>query len=586
MSLYIRNAVIILFAILPLHVFAIPQWCVAGSDNGPCADTPEAAAKYHMDIYNVGGKCSKEYQGVTASDQYGPLIASYKIEWGKSGNNPCPNTTNGFVKRMYPCPAGTQLDPVLAICTKYALAVGDGNPPPQQCTGNPIEINSGNKIQQEEDIFPKGKGLVSFYRVYSGSGGQWHHNYDLKLKNVDPYAIEVGYKNKSSDYGSMADACGLGWAEIRGGINESWAVGATAQLKDNSCQIIKNGVVARVLPLIPANPQYIRWIPGEIHLIRADGSSFSFQYLNKLDFTSINGSYGAVKRIPPNYMADANAVAWVFTDTQNQIEEYSADGKLLSITSPTGSKQTLGYDANTGLLSQVQDSVGGKLLFLYENNLLSGVKTDANKTIGFSYNGVGLLSTVTRPDNTTRQYHYEDARFPRALTGITDERGARYATWTYDDKGRAISSEHANGADKTLLGFNADGSVTVTNTLDKKTTYRFGDILGGRRIVSVEGQPTSNCLGANQNYTYTPEGWLASKTDWKGIKTTYQYNTKGQEVSRTEAEGTAVAKIITTEWHPTLNVKTKVTEPDKETAYSYDEKGVVTKQSVKSTKVQ
>src|SRR5690606_26020131 len=164
---------------------------------------------------------------------------------------------------------------------------------------------------------------------------------------------------------------------------------------------------------------------------------------------------------------------------------------------------------------------------------------------------------VQRPDQAQRIYHYEDSRFPTYLTGITDERGVRYATWTYDDQGRAISSEHAGGTDKTLLAFNADGSTTVTNPLGKQTTYHFDDIAGARRVTQVEGHATTSCEGANQNYTYTPEGWLASKTDWKGNTTTYSYNTFGQEISRTEASGTPEARTITTEWHPDFYVKTR-----------------------------
>ena len=145
-----------------------------------------------------------------------------------------------------------------------------------------------------------------------------------------------------------------------------------------------------------------------------------------------------------------------------------------------------------------------------------------------------------------------------------------------------ISSEHAGGVEKTLLAFNADGSTTVTNALNKKTIYRFADIAGARRVVKVEGQPTTNCVGANQEYAYTQQGWLESKTDWKGVKTTYLYNTIGQETARTEASGTNEAKVISTEWHPTLYLKTKIKEPTKETVFRYDAEGRLLNQTTTS----
>ena len=62
----------------------------------------------------------------------------------------------------------------------------------------------------------------------------------------------------------------------------------------------------------------------------------------------------------------------------------------------------------------------------------------------YSYDSYHRLVRVEYPDGTTRQYHYENADFYYALTGITDENGVRYATFAYDSQGRAISTEHAD----------------------------------------------------------------------------------------------------------------------------------------------
>ena len=59
----------------------------------------------------------------------------------------------------------------------------------------------------------------------------------------------------------------------------------------------------------------------------------------------------------------------------------------------------------------------------------------------------------------------------------------------------------------------------------------------------------------------------------KGIVTTYDYNDRGLEVTRTEASGTAQARTVTTEWHPSLYLPLAVTEPDRITRYQYDAQG-------------
>ncbi|UXY54078.1 RHS repeat protein [Pseudomonas tohonis] len=179
-----------------------------------------------------------------------------------------------------------------------------------------------------------------------------------------------------------------------------------------------------------------------------------------------------------------------------------------------------------------------------------------------------------------RTYQYENTQNPNLLTGITDERGIRYATWAYDDQGRAISSEHAGGAERTLVSYNADGSSTVTNALGKRTTYRFQTIQGVRRITAIEGEPSANCPNSNSTFTYDDRGLVKTRTDNKGNVTTFDYNERGLEVSRTEAFGTAQARTVTITWHPTLFLPATVTEPDRITTYSYDDQGRQLSQSV------
>lgn len=474
------------------------------------------------------------------------------------------------------CPVG--YSNVDGRCIKYVAVAPEDSPPSSCPVGNPIDTSTGAKIQKETDVASQGVGQTGFERTYNNSnkalGGSWYNSHQKSLRVISPEKIQI-IRDKSSPYGSKATACTNGWNELKTRITDAWAQGASAQYVNNTCQVVRNNVVVRNIPIVPEGQNIEIYIkPGAIQLVRENGSILSFGLGAGDQYTELNGERGQLVAIN-----NAAPITWRYKAPNGDVEDYNADGKLLSITARNGVKQELFYDATSGLLTRVKDSTNRELLFSYNGNKISSITVDSNKTTTYAYNASGLITQVTRPDNTTRIYHYEDSRFPTYLTGITDERNKRYATWTYDAQGRAIASEHAGGAEKTLLSFNADGSTTVTNALNKQTIYRFADIAGARRVVKVEGQPTTNCLGANQDYTYTNEGWLASKTDWKGIKTTYQYNTLGQEISRTEAFGTPEARTITTEWHPSLYIKTKVTEPGKETVFSYDANGRLLNQS-------
>lgn len=481
------------------------------------------------------------------------------------------------------CPSPEEVNTNLYIeCKRYAyVAFAFHDLPQPQCqaqAGNPIDTSTGTKIQKEIDISARGVGQISFERIYSNadkrSSLRWFNPYQKSLRVVEEEKLQYA-REKSSPYSSQSIACTSGWDEMKTKFTEPWVQGVTVQYINDSCNLMRNGVVLGSLGIVPYGKELHAYLikPGSIQLLRENGSVISFGLRSNGQYQGLNGIHGQLIKV-----ADS-PVAWRFKAISGETEEYDDAGKLISITTSNGMKQELFYDPANGLLTRVKDSTNRELLFSYADKKISSVTVDGNKTTSYAYNSSGLITQVTRPDNTTRIYHYEDTRFPTALTGITDERNKRYATWAYDAQGRAISSEHAGGAEKTLLSFNADGSTTVTNSLNKQTIYRFAQIAGARRVVKVEGQPTTNCLGANQDYTYTNEGWLASKTDWKGIKTTYQYNTLGQETSRTEAFGTTEARTITTEWHPSLYVKTKVTEPGKETVFNYDANGRLLNQS-------
>lgn len=290
-----------------------------------------------------------------------------------------------------------------------------------------------------------------------------------------------------------------------------------------------------------------------------------------LHFTSTDGStWTADADVTAHFEADGSD--WTLTEDDGSVHRFDANGHLVEWSALQGPHLTLAYGG--GRLTSVTDEAGRALTFGYDSDdRLTAVTPDTGTGYLYSYDDASRLSQVTTPDQHTRQYHYEDTRFPFALTGITNERGVRSATWTYDTAGRAVSSAHADGANHTSVTFNSDGSTTVTNALGKDTTYTFALFNDVHKPVQVTGHPTALCAGANRNYSYTAEGRVASSTDWNGNTTTYQYNARGLEISRTEADGAPEARTITTQWHPTLALPVKITEPTQITEMTYDADG-------------
>ena len=275
-----------------------------------------------------------------------------------------------------------------------------------------------------------------------------------------------------------------------------------------------------------------------------------------------------------------NSTGWIFVSADNERFTFDLTGKLTHWSNTQGQSYQLAYSGNQ---ITVTDNIGNNLTLTEDVDHQPLSLSAPDVQITYTYNTNKRLTSVNRTvggQTSQRQYHYEVAGKPDLLTGITDERGVRYATWAYDDQGRAISSEHADGADKVTVAYNSDGTVSVTNELGKVARYSFQTILGVKRITAIDGEPSPNCPNSNSTFTYDDRGLLKTKTDNKGNVTTYDYNERGLETSRTEASGTPQARTITTDWHADWFLPVTITEPDRITQYTYDAQGRQTSQSV------
>lgn len=281
-------------------------------------------------------------------------------------------------------------------------------------------------------------------------------------------------------------------------------------------------------------------------------------------------------------------ITWRMKNTDGTILEFDQSGYLR--TSITNNKR-VEYTYLNNLLAKISSPATGKeVRFEYTNGLITkAITPDGTIAYVFGKTGTilapGLLQSVVAVDGTEQQYFYEDTRYPLALTGAGIAGKPRYVTWKYDGNGFAIESSHAGGADKFTFDYSnmfaIPSRVTVTNPLLKKTTYEFATIAGRRELTKVTGEPTANCMGANQIYEYYPNGQIQSQTDWNGNKTFFTYDSQGSESTRTQAYGTADAIAVQTCWHPTLNQPSRIIEPTRVTLFDYSPTGQLKSQTVK-----
>ncbi len=268
--------------------------------------------------------------------------------------------------------------------------------------------------------------------------------------------------------------------------------------------------------------------------------------------------------------ATGTQTGWKLTTAADTAEYYTLSGQLISLVTRAGLVTTLAYDAGSRLTT-VTGPFGHTLTFTFDAaNRVTTMTTPDGGVYTYGYDDHDRLASVTYPDTSLRTYMYENPVY-HLLTGILDENGARFASWTYDSQTRAISSQHAGGADLTTLTYNADGTVTATDARGNVHGYTLTTLFNMVKPLTVTGVPFPNAGG--QAFTYDANGFLASKTDFNGHVTTYVHDTRGNETSRVEASGTSVARTIITVWHPTFHLPKQIFEPNRTTTFTYDTNG-------------
>jgi RHS repeat-associated protein len=425
------------------------------------------------------------------------------------------------------CPTDGSPDPFANLGRPESCDAASGIP---ILVGNPINARTGNKYQEETDYLGAGAFPLAFIRHYNSYavarptlGPRWRHHYDRQVVVEDATHVAV---------------------------------------------------------------------------IRPAGQAYEFALTNG----AWRSTTDQVDRL------QQTSTGWVLQTAADETETYTAAGQLVSITDRAGRVQSLSYsDGSTpltvapeqGLLLRVTDPVGRALSFTYDAFSRIATMTDpAGQVYRYSYlpssstGAVGPLSAVTYPGPSpapVRRYSYDhfagaNTKLTYALTGITDENGSTFATYTYDDTGRAISSSHGGEslqADPYHLTYGSDGTTTVANA-NISRTYGFRTVLGLARAESVT-QPCSSCGAASAHDSLDANGFVSAQVDFNGVATSYaRQDAAGRKelvTSVTEAVGTSVERTTTTDWDARFRLPARVTRPGLETTYAWDERGNPTRRT-------
>ncbi len=510
---------------------------------------------------------------------------------------------------------------------------GQGNLGPQcPACGRPINPGTGNMWHVELDFAGSGPAsALSLKRIYNSVpyafgaatqrkfGKRWSNRYDAVLvqKDADP------------TYGE----------------SQCW------KRQDNGALICKNPLP----PVIPSPAPAA--VPAAVSVLRSDGNDYTFNR-SGLIYQGDGNINDRLNPIFNTGNTDVIAWDYVLASDEST-ERFAPDGRLLSITERTGRRQVLTYSdganndtsvgrypidappcasiqtgpvTRTDLPLCVTDNWGRQLQFKHDSaGRVVEMIDPNNRSYAYEYDGAtggcdptnpastactaSNLTKVTYPDGTSHAYIYNEAsqinggaacpgyaapengrgHLWNVMTGLIDEKGIRYITWTYDCLGRATSSELVGGVEKVKLAY----QVWSNTSVDATVTHYFGEpaaptttvrkysswpVSGVQTNYSIDG-PCVEC-GLIKSRAFDANGNATEVNNFKNLRTLYEYDTaRNLEITRTEDVSAYSEKTrkIWTSWHPTFRLPIKIAEAKRTTTFTYDGSGNLLTRSVQAT---
>jgi len=194
---------------------------------------------------------------------------------------------------------------------------------------------------------------------------------------------------------------------------------------------------------------------------------------------------------------------------EDGLYRFNSSGRLYRIDRFAGDTVSIAFD-DRNRIARVVHSSGRSIQFEYAGGVgpgesdLAHIQDQDGPLVTYGYDEQHRLVSATYRDGSARHYLYEHPNYSYALTGIEDETGTRYATYTYNADGLAISSEHAGAAQKSGFQYQSDGATLHTNALGAVERVTFTAADPYRKIAS------STTLAGTESWEYASSTGIGS----------------------------------------------------------------------------
>ncbi|RII28372.1 MAG: hypothetical protein CXR31_00300 [Geobacter sp.] len=267
-----------------------------------------------------------------------------------------------------------------------------------------------------------------------------------------------------------------------------------------------------------------------------------------LVFTYESASKSPITGLLPWNVDQTNPTVVAYAYHLSRIDEMNAAGTA------TGKWITFGYDATSGMLATLSDSLG--------------------RTITFTHDAIGNLTSVTGP-GIAATYGYSDPNNKHLMTSIDEGHGTFVNT--YDSVGRVTQQVHGNTT--IAVAYTTPGQLTTVTTT---VTDASGHVLTtDTRTVAFDSLrqviSDTDTQGNQIKYTRNSQTWITRKEWWQNTGTVatpnlvldhaidYTYDAKGNILTQTEPNG-----ITTYTYDVAGNILTMANPLNQTSSYTYN----------------
>lgn len=388
------------------------------------------------------------------------------------------------------------------------------NNPIKSTCGNPIDIASGNKTQIETD---------------------WQsHNSPLKvIRRYNSLPIEIGMGD-----GAISDN-GWQFQDIQQKL--------TILIYDLTTTNILYQYNAK--QLFKQNSNYVTpfLTRAKIYINRAGQAPQRFYYSSE----STNSVKFNIDNIQQKISIDVypNGSYLYQNDDTGVTETYDNIGRLTKRVYRNGSYLIYEYQQNSNIPNKISDQWGKYIQIQHNQRQITKITLPTGKVLSYTYNSNGKLSQVLRAGFGVRQYVYGETGFTAPnteknllnslMTGIIDEKGNRYATFSYDIQGRGLSTEHANGTQRYQLEYVDNLTRRVKDPYQNTIKYQLVEKQGVLLPISYDNNAKFIYNKLNHYGNVIEQGQRYGYTNY------YDYNERNLEIRKIEIAGVSDYSRIT-----------------------------------------